>query len=114
MCWRLLVILRGGQHLSVLTGLLFLQVVVGIDASGCHAWIACIDVHVVIVAVTEAVHSFDISGSVFLWKNGEIICDMGVENSSSGPVDMVFADVVVESLADYMIVPVSDWSCRRK
>ena len=66
-----------------------LQVVVGIDASGCHAWIACIDVHVVIVAVTEAVHSVDISESVFLWKNGEIICDMGVENSSSGPVVMV-------------------------
>ena len=89
MCWRLLVILRGGQHLLVLTGLLFLQVVVGIDASGCHTRIACIDVHVVIVVVTEAVHSVDISESVFLWKNGELICDMGVENSSSGPVVMI-------------------------
>ena len=93
---------------------LFLQVVVGIHASGCHTRIECIDVNVVFVAVTEALHSVDTSESVFLWKNGEMFCDMRVENSCSGPVDMVFADVVVESLADYMIVPVSDWSCRRK
>ena len=65
MCWRLLVILRGGQHLSVLTGLLFLQVVVGIDASGCHTRIECIDVNVVFVAVTEALHSVGTTESVF-------------------------------------------------
>ena len=62
MCWRLLVILRGGQHFLVLTGLLFLQVVVGIHASGCHTRIECIDVNVVFVAVTEALHSADTSG----------------------------------------------------
>ena len=59
---------------------LFLQVVVGIHASGCHTRIECIDVNVVFVAVTEALHSVDTSESVFLWKNGEIFCDMRVEN----------------------------------
>ena len=41
---------------------LFLQVVVGIHASGCHTRIECIDVNVVFVAVTEALHSADTSG----------------------------------------------------
>ena len=89
MCWRLSVILRGGQHLLVLTGLLFLQVVVGIHASSCHTRIECIDVNVIFVAVTDALHSADTSESVYLWQDGEIICDMGVEDSASGPVVMV-------------------------
>ena len=44
---------------------LFLQVVIGIHASGCHTRTECIDVNVVSVAVTEALHSVDTTESVF-------------------------------------------------
>ena len=44
---------------------LFPQVVVGIHASGYHNQTECIDVNVVSVAVTEALHSVDTTESVF-------------------------------------------------